>query len=343
MRRCARRSARRGGGSRTRSPLPLAPGPVEGASEQVTGADRERARCRVEEEVVSRRDDDDHHQGRVAPADHTVAERGERQADEQRVPEVQARHRGERVVEAAEQVRAEVDLRLRGDGVHKAEAGKARGCDREEDVERQRDARGGDHRVAYAREALRVAPVQPDEEGCGPDEVQRDVGDAEERRDAGEPVGRTLHGALAKDVEPALEADDPVRVGAGGGERRVALAADDLVEAVERDERGDLGQSAVGGGCKPAYGRHTHKNEATPANRPRQCGFPYSWRWLSGVLRPAVDELPAVPEVTSHKEPLGAVPRHSRTKPCPPGNATPPAPKATSGSASLGFADQLRP
>ena len=78
-----------------------------------------------------------------------------------------------------------------------------------------------------------------------------------------------LNHALAE-VQVALQRDDPVGVLAGDAERRVTLAAYDLVEAVEADDRGDLHQSSVRGrreapeGGETVEGRHVHAFEATP-------------------------------------------------------------------------------
>jgi hypothetical protein len=83
-------------------------------------------------------------------------------------------------------------------------------------------------------------------------------------------VSGALNAALAEEVQVALEGDDPVGVLAGDAQRRVTLAADDLVEAVEADDRGDLHQSSVGGrreapeGGETVEGRHVHAFEATP-------------------------------------------------------------------------------
>ncbi len=45
-----------------------------------------------------------------------------------------------------------------------------------------------------------MAAVEPDEECRSADEVEDDVGDAEERRHARDPMGSALNGALSEDV-----------------------------------------------------------------------------------------------------------------------------------------------
>ncbi len=163
----------------------------------------------------------------------TTRDSRDRDPDEQRVPEVEAGHRCERVVEASERVRAQVDLRAVRDGVDEPEAREPRRRNRIEEVDRERNPRGGDERVADEREVLAVPAVQPHEEGGCAEEVQRDVGRAEKRGQAGKRMGGVLDGALAEQVEVALERDDLVRVCPRGGKRGVALPAHDLVDPVK--------------------------------------------------------------------------------------------------------------
>src|SRR5882724_10056840 len=123
--RSARRSARRYCGSPVRLPALCAlGGRVDPASGHISDPDCERAAGCVEEEVVAGRDDDEQHHGRIAPADRAcdaaLGEHGDGDADEQRVAEMKARDSRERVVETAEEVRAQVDLRVVRDGVHEA-------------------------------------------------------------------------------------------------------------------------------------------------------------------------------------------------------------------------------
>jgi hypothetical protein len=87
-----------------------------------------------------------------------------------------------------------------------------------------------------------------------------------------------LNGALAEDMQVALQRDDPVGVLAGNAKGGVTLATHDLVEAVETNDRGDLHQSSVGGGREApegretVEGRHVHGLQATPARPPGQYG-----------------------------------------------------------------------
>ena len=90
---------------------------------------------------------------------------------------MQARHGCERVVEAAECVRAEVDVRAARDGVGEAETREARRRRRIEDVDRERD-RGRDHeRRADDGEALTVRAMHPGEHAGGRRQVQAHVGE----------------------------------------------------------------------------------------------------------------------------------------------------------------------
>src|SRR3954447_10479927 len=136
-RRFTRRSAHRGGGSPCRSSLRFAPGGLDPARDEVAGADCNAAGSRVEEEVVTGRDDDEQHQRGVDGSEHAhelaASDDGERDTDEQRVTEVQARDGGERVVEAAEEIGAQIDLRIVRNRVDEAERGKGRGGGGEDD------------------------------------------------------------------------------------------------------------------------------------------------------------------------------------------------------------------
>ena len=60
-------------------------------------------------------------------------------------------------------------------------------------------------------------------------------------------MGALLNGALAEEVQMPLERNDSVGVLARHGQRRVTLAADDLVEGVKADERGDAPSVLDGG------------------------------------------------------------------------------------------------
>ena len=85
-------------------------------------------------------------------------------------------------------------------------------------------------------------------------------------------------------MQVALERDDRVGVRAGRGERRVALAAHELVHAVEGGERGDFHQASLGRGNEASQGRgggvsmesrHVHENDGTFVRHPTQCGYPH--------------------------------------------------------------------
>ena len=108
--------------------------------------------------------------------------RGEPGADEQRVAEVEARDGGDRVVEGAEQVRAEVDLGALRDRVGEAEPGEPWRRGREGEVADEGEARRDDQRRPHGGERARPAAMHPDEEGDRRHEVERDVENAEDAR-----------------------------------------------------------------------------------------------------------------------------------------------------------------
>ena len=82
-----------------------------------------------------------------------------------------------------------------------------------------------------------MLPVQPDQKDGGADEVQRDVGDPERRRQPGHRVRGPLHRPLSEHMQVPLERDDCVCVGSRACEGRMALPAHDLVDAVKTEDR----------------------------------------------------------------------------------------------------------
>jgi hypothetical protein len=123
-----------------------------------------------------------------------------------------------------------------------------------------------------------MLPVQPDQKDGGADEVQRDVGDPERRRQPGHRVRGPLHRALSEHMQVPLERDDCVCVGSRACEGRMALPAHDLVDAVKTEDRRQLHETAVGGGREvpergeTMEGYRVHVFEATPAASAWQCG-----------------------------------------------------------------------
>ena len=126
------------------------------------------------------------------------------------------------------------------------------------------------------REAITVLPVQPDDESCRPDEVENHVRDAEERRKRGHGVGGMLERLLAENMQVALERDDRIRVRAGGGESCTPTAADQLVDAVQRHERGALHQASMGRGHEASEGGGESEGSHVHATRLGSQAIPHS-------------------------------------------------------------------
>ena len=197
-----------------------------------------------------------------------VASVGEPGTDEQRVAEVEARHGGDRVVQRAEEVGAEVHLRALRDGVGEAEAGEPRRSGREGEVAGERKAGRDDERRPHGGERVGPAPMHPHEECDRDHEVERDVEDAEHARQAGHGGGRRLDAPLPEDPEGALDADDVGRVQARRRPVLAAEAADELVDAVERDSRGRLDAA----GADPDQLGRGHAPKLRPQGRGRRFG-----------------------------------------------------------------------
>ena len=170
----------------------------------------------------------------------------QRDADDQRVAEVQARDGCDRVVEAAQQVGAQVEPGVGGDRVREAEAGEARRCGGVQDVPGERQRGADDQRGAQERKRVRAAAMHPDECSRRAREMQQDVEESEQRGHAGERRDEVLHVALDEDIEVALQRDDVGGVRASRHPVQAPEAADDLVRAVQGGERCELDPAGVG-------------------------------------------------------------------------------------------------
>ena len=160
---------------------------------------------------------------------------------------MQARDGRDRVVEAAQQVGAQVEPGVGGDRVREAEAGEARRRCGIQDVADERQRGADDQRRAEERKRVRAAAVHPGECSRRAREMQDDVEEAEERGHAGKRGARS--------------SARPARRRGGGGARAptmscgvraschpvlAAEAADELVGAVEGGERCELDPTRVG-------------------------------------------------------------------------------------------------
>jgi hypothetical protein len=202
--------------------------------------------------VVPGRDDDEQDEQRIDDAEdaqpRAAAVQHEARADDERVADVHARHRRERVVERADETVVEVDLAA-GDRVGDAEPGDARGRGREHEVADEREPAREQQRRPHERERVRPAAVQPEQIHAGDREVQRQVEEAEQPDRAGQRLRGVLHVALDEDVQRPFERRDVVSVADRGG----AIAGDQparrLVQAVEREHARRLDDERVPPGC----------------------------------------------------------------------------------------------
>jgi hypothetical protein len=172
---------------------------------------------------------------------------------------VEARDGRDRVVEAAEKVGAEVQARVLADGVGEAQVREPRGRGRVEDVADERQRGADDQRRAEERKRVRAPLVNPGEDGCGAREVEEDVEEAEQRRDAADRADDVLDVALDEEMEAALERDNVGRMRASRRPVLAAEAADELVDAVEGGQRCELDPAGVG---RPASLRMRSKDMA---------------------------------------------------------------------------------
>ena len=164
---------------------------------------------------------------------------GERRADREREPGVEAGHGRVLVVERGRQLRVEREPGLARDGVDEPDVRRAAAARREQGVDRQRDQPGGEHRVAQQHVVAGRAPVQADQRARNDDELRREVEVVEEPQ-RGRAVEGVLHALLDVDAQRLLEAHD--RVGVVGGDADVAdrHQAPEAVERVGEQEEEEL-------------------------------------------------------------------------------------------------------
>jgi hypothetical protein len=202
--------------------------------------------------VIAGRDDDEQDEQRIDDAEATqpraAAVQHEAGADDERVPDVHARHRGERVVERADETVVEVDFPAR-DRVGDAEPCDARRRRREDEVPDEREPAREQQRRPHDGERVGPAPVQPEQVRAGHREVQRQVEEAEHPDRAGQRLRRVLHAALDEDVQRPFERRDVVRVPDRGGAVAGDQPARGLVERVEREHARRLDDERVPPGC----------------------------------------------------------------------------------------------
>ena len=92
-------------------------------------------------------------------------------------------------------------------------------------------------------------------------------------------------GFVGRHLVPRLQRDGhAIRVLTRNRDGGVPGPANDLVDRVERDERGHLDRAAMGRGCSPTEGCHAHGAKIGPPARSPQCGYPYSELRPSGVF-----------------------------------------------------------
>jgi hypothetical protein len=120
-----------------------------------------------------------------------------------------------------------------GDGVDDADAGQPRRRGRIDEEADQGESAREQQRGADEREALRAAPVEPEQHRRRHGEVKGQVGDAEQAREAGQGLNGALHVRLDEEMQRAFERDEPVGMTVGFRRVRADEATGELVEPVQ--------------------------------------------------------------------------------------------------------------
>jgi hypothetical protein len=165
--------------------------------------------------MIAGGDDVEHHERRIEhsgearSASLRVAE--ETASDDDRVADVHARDRSERVVERADQTAVEVDMRTR-DRVGDADACESRRRCRIQDEPGERERAGDEQRRTDERIRSWATPVDPEQEDGCRRQVKRQVRDSECADESGHAVRVSLQPALDEDVQRLLERRDAMRI-----------------------------------------------------------------------------------------------------------------------------------
>jgi hypothetical protein len=191
-------------------------------------------------------------------------------ADDDRVADVHARYRRERVVERADQTPVQVDVGTR-DGVGDSDACQSWRGGRKEDVAGESKRAREEQRRADERIRCRPPAVEPEQESGGCGQVKSQVCDAERSDESGHRVRAGLNPALEKEVQRLLQ-----RRNFMGMSDRVTGFADDkaaggLVAGVESEHRDRLCAKRVPAGPPPAGGpggRTKHRMRGPPTQNP---------------------------------------------------------------------------
>ena len=162
---------------------------AECSGSQRSGADDQCAGDGVEQEVVAGREDDEQHEGGIEETSesHNPWTRLTRQtgSDDERIAEVHARHRGKRVVQAADESTVQAEVRAR-DGVGDPDARDPRRCRRVEGEDDERDQRCDEQRVAHQGIGIWSVAVEPEQVSAGDCEVKGQVQPTEQPEQAGD-------------------------------------------------------------------------------------------------------------------------------------------------------------
>jgi len=162
------------------------------------------AGCCVEEEVVAGGYDHEQHEERIEQSRDArralirVAE--ETASYDDRVADMHARHRRERVVERADQTAIQVNVRTR-DRVGDVDACESRWRSRIQDEADKRERARDEQRRADDRIRLRATTVEPEQEDSCSGQMKRQVRDAERADEARHDVRVSLQPPLEKDVQ----------------------------------------------------------------------------------------------------------------------------------------------
>jgi hypothetical protein len=190
--------------------------------------------------VVAGGDDDEQHEERIEHSRETrraparIAQKTA--ADDDRVADVHARNRRERVVERADQAAVQIDVRPR-DRVGDPEPRESRRGGRIQDESDERERAGEEQRRADQRIRRWATAVEPEQEDGRRGQMKRQVRDAEDTDQSRHEVRVNLHPALEENVHRPLDRRDPMRMADRHATVADHQAPGGFVAGVEREHR----------------------------------------------------------------------------------------------------------
>ena len=205
-------------------------------------------------------------------------ERGEREADDERVGRMETRHRRIGIRRDLDQSASVVQRGRLRERVDEAVLGEHAGrrC-RERDVADEADHVRGEEPVPHARERLVSEEIDPEQRDPDDRELREPVRPVERVEENAAGMDRDpLQVGLDQRVERPLDVDDGLPVAESLRRASIGDAASDLVDPEEPEPDAELEEKVTPALGKPAFERSGHSSIVEMGYGVPQCGYPPS-------------------------------------------------------------------